>query len=88
MNSLKRLRATSGKSLRELSKNSGVDQATISMVENDKRKAHLSTLSKLAVALGVQVDDLLDLVDTGAVERGHKGGLASMEKAKKEERAA
>ncbi len=86
MNSLKRLRATSGKSLRELSKDSGVDQATISMVENDKRKAHLFTLSKLAVALGVPVDDLLDLVDTGAAERGQKGGVASI--AKKEDPAA
>ncbi len=88
MNTLKRLRAEAGISLRDLSKKSEVDQATISMLENDKRKARLATLIKLAKALGVAVEDLEGLIDTGAGERGHKGGLASMEKAKKEERAA
>ena len=87
MNALKRLRATSRLSLRELAKNSSVSHKTISLIENDKQKAHLGTLSKLADALSVPIEELLELEDKTASERGSKGGAASKgkPKTKKEE---
>ena len=77
MNKLKRLRGESGLSLRELAQVSGVDQKTISFIENDKSKAQLTTLAKLAKPLKVELDDLLEFLDTKASERGKKGGLAN-----------
>lgn len=77
MNKLKRLRGESGLSLRELAQVSGVDQKTISFIENDKSKAQLTTLAKLAKPLKVELDDLLEFLDTKAAERGKKGGLAN-----------
>jgi transcriptional regulator with XRE-family HTH domain len=83
MNKLKLLRAESGLSLRELANKSTVDQSTISLLENDRQKAQITTLGKLAKAISesigrkVTVEDLADLVDHSASIRGRKGGTPS-----------
>lgn len=51
--------ANSCLTLEELSKKSGVGRCTISRVKNDSQKATPRTLGKLAKALGVRVEDLL-----------------------------
>lgn len=92
LNILKRLRAEAELSLRDLENLSGVNERTINMLENNRQKGQLLTLTKLAKALNnvlepkgkpVKVDDLLSLLDTGASERGvaarkdkKKGGAA------------
>ena len=83
MNPLKKLRAESGLSLRELSKLAKVDQSTISQVENDRQKAQLITLGKLVRVFSevlqrpIDLEVLESLVDTSAVARGKKGGSPS-----------
>lgn len=83
MNKLKVLRAESGFSLRELATKSGVDQSTISLIENDRQKAQIITLGKLARVIGeklgrhITVEDLAELVDHSASLRGRKGGTPS-----------
>ena len=80
MNILKQLRLDAGLSLRALATKADLDQSTISLIENDRKKAMLSTLVKLSKALEVPLGDLLVLQDTGASERGRKGGEASAAK--------
>lgn len=80
MNMLKRLRVEAGISLKKLSAATGVDPATISQLENDRRKAQLTTLAKLARYFDKPVEDFQALVDGGNVERGRLGGLASVAK--------
>ncbi len=82
MNKLKKLRGEAGLTLRGLAELAGVNQATIALIENDKRKAQLATLGKLAMALKVPMDDLMEFLDTTAAERGRKG-----QEVKKEEPA-
>jgi transcriptional regulator with XRE-family HTH domain len=48
---LKRLRAKSRLTLKLLSERSGIDQATISLAENGRRRPYLTTLQALADAL-------------------------------------
>ncbi len=55
---LRAIRAFRGLEQRELAKLSGVDQASISMLENDRRRPRRSTVEKLAAALGVEVETL------------------------------
>lgn len=86
LNILKRLRAEAGISLKKLSVETGVDQATISQLENDRRKGQLNTLTKLARYFETPVEDFLELLDDGNPERGRRGGLASI--AKKERQVA
>jgi transcriptional regulator with XRE-family HTH domain len=52
---LRRIRKERGLTQRELADASGVDPATISLVETGKRRPHLETLDSLADALGVEV---------------------------------
>ncbi len=53
-------RARAGMSQRELSKRSGVCEATISFIESGKQgELRASTLSKLAAALGIEVEQLI-----------------------------
>lgn len=73
MNKLKRLRGERGLSLRGLAEKARINQATISLIETDKRRAQLATLGKLAIALEVPLDELLEFLDTSAPERGRKG---------------
>jgi transcriptional regulator with XRE-family HTH domain len=80
MNVLKRLRTERGLSLRVLAAKADLDQSTISLIENDRKRAMLTTLTKLARALEVPLDDLMELQDSGASERGRRGGLVSQAK--------
>jgi transcriptional regulator with XRE-family HTH domain len=57
MEELRRLREESGMSLRQLARVSGVDQATISRLENAHNVPSVSTVEKLAAGLGVEVSD-------------------------------
>jgi transcriptional regulator with XRE-family HTH domain len=54
---LKRIRKQKGVTQRELSEASGVDPATISLVETGKRQPKIETLESLARALGVEVGE-------------------------------
>jgi transcriptional regulator with XRE-family HTH domain len=47
-------------SIKKLSKKSGVQEATISKIKNNKQKASIVTIGKLAKALDV---DVLEIVD-------------------------
>jgi transcriptional regulator with XRE-family HTH domain len=78
MEELRRLRKERGLTQRGLAEASGVDPATISLVENGKRRPHLETLDSLAMALGVEVTDLIpkaepSLFDTGGQRRDRQG---------------
>lgn len=55
---LKFLREARGLSQYRLAKDSGVSQADIWRIENDKQKPGIETLRRLAVALGVTLDEL------------------------------
>lgn len=66
-----------------LEERAGVDQSIISQLENGRRKARLNTLVKIARGLDTPVEELLELLDTTAVERGKKGNEALQ--AKKED---
>lgn len=61
-NKLKRTRVRQGLTQRELTRRSGVAQSTIVALEKRGRNEsfHPSTLKKLADALGVTTDDLLE----------------------------
>lgn len=80
LNILKKIRAEADISLKDLSKATGVDQATISQLENDRRKARLNTLTKLARYFGRPVEEFEPLLDNDASERSRRGGLASVAK--------
>jgi len=54
---VRRIRKERGLTQRGLAGLSGVDQATISMLESGRRRPHLETLDTLADALGVEVRD-------------------------------
>lgn len=79
LNTLKRLRAEKGMTLRELSRVSDIDQSTISQIENSRQKGRLDTLGKLARALDVPIDDLMSLADTTGPSRGRAGGAKRRE---------
>jgi transcriptional regulator with XRE-family HTH domain len=61
---LKRLRGDRGLTQEELAEASGVSYSVISMLERNKRtSARLSTISRLAVALDVEIGELVDRRD-------------------------
>lgn len=76
MNALKRARAKSRLTLAELAEKSGVDQATISMAENGRRRPYPATLAKLADALGVDFSEFEDLAFQPEDDKkpGNRGG--------------
>ncbi len=80
MNRLKELRQQRGYSLRKLESLSGVDQATISQIENGRQKSKDVTLARLAQALEVEPAEFKELVDTTAAARGRKGQLSKQAK--------
>lgn len=57
MQEIRRIRKECKLTQRELADLSGVDPATISLIEAGKRRPHLETLDSLALALGVEVGD-------------------------------
>jgi len=56
---LKKIRNKKGISQGDISRKLNMDRGYISSVENGKRNPTLSTLEKIAQALGVGVDDLI-----------------------------
>ena len=60
MKALQRLRAEQQLTLRELEDRSGVSAEAISAIERGTRKAQLLTLAKLARALGVDIEQLVE----------------------------
>lgn len=89
MNNLKRLRAESDLSVRELAQLSTVPERSISRIENGLQKAQLNTLAKLAKALNsvlepqgtkVKLEDFMELLDTSAAERGRASQRSQQEK--------
>ena len=56
---LKKIRAEKNISQGDIVKTTGIDKAMISNIENGKTNPTLSTISKLAKAVGVSVDELL-----------------------------
>ena len=70
MNELARIRRSRGLSQRSLAENSGVSAATINELENSRRKANPSTLRRLAAALDVEVNELLEEDNRVKVEVG------------------
>lgn len=57
MEEIRHIRKGRGLTQRELAGLSGVDPATISLVESGKRRPYLKTLDSLALALEVEVGD-------------------------------
>lgn len=89
MNILKSLRVDAGISLAKLSEKTGVDEATISQLENDRRKGRLTTIAKLARYFNKPIEEFQSLVDEGNTERGRRGGLASgAKRAEQKEKAS
>jgi len=83
LGALPRLRAARGKTQRKLAKEAHIDQATLAQIESGRRRARLLTLSKLAAALEVDVEVLLEYLDTSASDRGRLGQAAKKQKQKK-----
>jgi len=78
---LKMLRTERGFTLRKLAERADVDLSTISMLENGRKRSQIITLVKLAKALNVPVDDLLqEHLDTSAPSRGRKGWQAKLDR--------
>ncbi len=77
MNRLKKYRGLRGITLRELAEKTGLNPKTISFIENDRQKATIVSIGKLARALDINIEELIPLMDTTAAERGRKGGTAS-----------
>ena len=82
LGTLQRLRAERGKGQRQLALEAGVNRTTLMLIETGQRKAQLTTLGKLAAALEVDVQDLLEYLDTSASERGRMGQAAKRRKGK------
>ncbi len=57
---LRELRRSRGLSQRDLAKQAGVSSGTVYRLENELRGAYPSTLRKLAVALGVPTEELVN----------------------------
>ena len=57
---IKKARKQSGITQEELGKRLGVSQSAIAQFENGKNEPSLSTLRKIAAALGVYMNDLID----------------------------
>jgi transcriptional regulator with XRE-family HTH domain len=61
MNPLREARAASGKTVRQLAKESGVHFTTIYELEHDRRKAEIATLGRIAKALNIDWKLLISL---------------------------
>lgn len=66
LNPLRKARAKKRLTLAELSKLSGVPEATISRVERNKQTPRITTLAKLADALEIELEELANLAEKGA----------------------
>lgn len=59
-NPIRVYRELRGLSARELAEKTGISAAFLSEIENSKKEGGVSTLKKIAQALGVTIDDLVD----------------------------
>lgn len=59
-NAIRVYREFRGLSARELADKTGISAAFLSEIENGKKEGGVSTLKKIAQALGVTIDDLVD----------------------------
>lgn len=59
-NPIRVYRELRGLSARELADKTGISAAFLSEIENGKKEGGVSTLKKMAQALGVTIDDLVD----------------------------
>jgi len=59
-NPIRVYRELRGMSARELADKTGISAAFLSEIENGKKEGGVSTLKKMAQALGVTIDDLVD----------------------------
>lgn len=59
-NPIRVYRELRGLSARELAEKTGISAAFLSEIENGKKEGGVSTLKKIAQALGVIIDDLVD----------------------------
>jgi transcriptional regulator with XRE-family HTH domain len=66
---VRRIRKERGLTQRGLASLSGVDQATISMLESGKHRPRLETLDTLADALGVEVGDFFPKAEAASLEQ-------------------
>ncbi len=57
---LRKLRKERGLTQTELSKRANVHRVSISLYESGKKKPNLDSIERLATALNVKVDDLID----------------------------
>ena len=55
---LKEIRLKKNISLRELEKKSGISKSHLNAIERQEKEATISTLIRIAKALGVQIDEL------------------------------
>jgi transcriptional regulator with XRE-family HTH domain len=62
LNPLKRWRAKRKLSLKELGAKAGIDPSSVSLIENNHRRPHLTTVAKLAEALEIEIDELSELI--------------------------
>lgn len=69
MEKLRVLRAQRGLTLRELAERSGVSKDAISEIERGKRTPRASTLASLAVALGVEPQELIAEAASGGAKQ-------------------
>ena len=58
MNFLEQMRKQKGFTIKELSEKSGISSVEISHIENNKYKPRITTLSKLARALEIDLEEL------------------------------
>jgi transcriptional regulator with XRE-family HTH domain len=63
--------------LEQLAEKSGVNKDTISRIENG-RKAFPVTIGKLAVALGIEVEELSSLATENTKKESHQPNLNSL----------
>lgn len=57
---LKRERTLNALTQEQLAKRAGVQTATVARIERDEREPHMTTIRKLAEALGIEPRDLLE----------------------------
>ena len=67
---LRDVREERGLSIRELERSSGVDRSVISRIENEDSNPRLRTVCRIAHALGVTLNDIVEYTDECMDEEG------------------
>ena len=89
---IKKIREAKGLSSKEVAISAGMDTSHYSRIENDKTDPALSSLVKVAVALGVDIATLFTAADTfkdiASADKSMMEKLALVEQLDKKEKAA